>query len=111
MTKNPYEILQVAIHAEQEVIEAAYHRLARKYHPDVNFSVEANERMKELNWAYQILGHPIKKAEYDRSTTKSTTHTGRPSSPHTSQRATQDTTTRQTKTDNSQKRSTYTGPW
>jgi len=40
--KDPYRILQVARHAEQEVIEAAYRRLARKYHPDVNRDPETS---------------------------------------------------------------------
>lgn len=38
--KDPYEILQVSKNAETEVIEAAYRRLARKYHPDANPATE-----------------------------------------------------------------------
>ena len=66
MAKDPYRILQVARHAEQEVIEAAYRRLARKYHPDVNQSADAKERMQEFNWAYETLRDPQKRAHYDR---------------------------------------------
>ena len=66
MHRDPYAILQLAHHAEQEVIEAAYRRLARKYHPDVNRSPEANVRMQEINWAYEVLKDPVRRAEYDR---------------------------------------------
>jgi len=66
MGDDPYVILQVARHAEPEVIEAAYRRLARKYHPDVDSSPEANTRMQKINWAYEILKDPVKRAAYDR---------------------------------------------
>jgi len=66
MQKDPYVVLQVAYHAEQEVIEAAYRRLARKYHPDVNRSPQANARMQAINWAYEVLKDPVRRAEYDR---------------------------------------------
>lgn len=60
-----YEILQVSPDAEQEVIEAAYRRLARKYHPDVNRDARAVERMRQLNEAFEILGDPAKRADYE----------------------------------------------
>ncbi len=61
-----YEVLQVSQRAEQEVIEAAYKRLALKYHPDLNnSSPEATRRMQELNQAYAVLSDPEKRAEYD----------------------------------------------
>lgn len=60
-----YEILQVHPGAEWEVIEAAYRRLARKYHPDVNKDVEAEERMRDLNAAYEVLSNPIFREDYD----------------------------------------------
>jgi curved DNA-binding protein CbpA len=62
-----YEILQVSRNAEPEVIEAAYRRFARMYHPDVDKSPGANERMAQINRAYGILRDPEKRAEYDRS--------------------------------------------
>ena len=63
--KDYYEILQVSPDAEQEVVEAAYRRLARKYHPDVNRGPAAADRMRELNEAYEVLGQPARRAEYD----------------------------------------------
>lgn len=70
MSKPPrvpdyYEMLQVSPHAEQEVIEGAYVRLCKKYHPDLNHAPGATERMREINAAYEVLGDPIKRARYD----------------------------------------------
>jgi hypothetical protein len=62
---NYYEILQVSPNAEPEVVEVAYRRLARKYHPDVNESDEASLIMKELNLAYQVLSDPQSRQQYD----------------------------------------------
>lgn len=60
-----YEILQVDPRADQEVIDAAYHRLIRKYHPDVNPSSEAARMARHLNEIYSVLRDPKKRAEYD----------------------------------------------
>lgn len=60
-----YETLQVSPKAEPEVIEAAYKRLALKYHPDLNATPEATRRMQELNAAYAVLSNPERRAEYD----------------------------------------------
>lgn len=65
-TPDLYATLQVHHLAEPEVIEAAYHRLARMYHPDTNKSVDAAVKMTLLNLAYDVLGDPDKRAEYDR---------------------------------------------
>ena len=62
---NYYKYLQVYEQAEQEVIEAAYRRLAKKYHPDINSSKEAEEKMKLINQAYDILSDHVKRKEYD----------------------------------------------
>lgn len=60
-----YTILQVNRYAEPEVIEAAYRRLAAKYHPDVNRAPEAAEKMKRINAAYDVLSSPEKRRQYD----------------------------------------------
>jgi len=60
-----YRILQVDPSAEQEVIEAAYRRLARKYHPDVYKGNDATERMKRLNMAFAVLGNANSRREFD----------------------------------------------
>lgn len=63
--KDYYAILQVDPRAEPEVIEAAYRRLSRKYHPDVSGRRDAGERMRELNEAYDVLSDPSRRATYD----------------------------------------------
>jgi hypothetical protein len=59
-------VLQVDPSAEPEVIEAAFRRLARKYHPDVNPEPGAAVRMRELSAAYDVLRDAGRRAEYDR---------------------------------------------
>lgn len=63
---DPYKTLQVDSEAEDEVIQAAYRRLARKYHPDVAPGAEAAARMAAINAAWELLGDPVKRALFDR---------------------------------------------
>lgn len=63
--KDYYELLQVHPIAEPEVVKAAYDRLARKYHPDVNSDQSAADRMANINEAYDILKDPAIRAQYD----------------------------------------------
>ncbi len=67
MEKDYYTILQVAPDAEREVIDGAYIRLTQKYHPDINSSPDAAERMKAINEAYDVLSDPGKRAVYDQA--------------------------------------------
>lgn len=62
---NYYEVLDVARNASQDDIKKQYRKLARKYHPDRSEEVDAEEKFKELNTAYQTLKDPHKRAEYD----------------------------------------------
>jgi hypothetical protein len=66
---DAYRVLQVDPSAEPEVIEAAFRRLARKYHPDVNPEPGAAARMRELSAAYDVLRDHARRAEYDRRRT------------------------------------------
>ncbi len=67
---DPYKTLQVDSEAEFEVIEAAYRRLARKYHPDVSPDPESQERMVRINQAWELLRDPVKRAAVDRARTR-----------------------------------------
>ena len=70
MNKNYYDILQINQNASPEIIEKAYKTLAKKYHPDLqeeNNKKEAEEILKEINEAYEILSNPEKKALYDQN--------------------------------------------
>lgn len=67
MEQDLYKILQVDPDADTEVIEAAYKRLARRYHPDLNHAAWAVIRMRELNTAYETLRSPRRRALYDRA--------------------------------------------
>lgn len=62
-----YAILQVNPKAEKEIIEAAYRKLAARYHPDVNRSPDAARQMKRINAAYEVLGDLHRRAAYDRN--------------------------------------------
>lgn len=65
---NYYKILEVDKNASSEVIEKAYKTLAKKYHPDLqepNMKQKAEEKLKLINEAYEILSNPISRAKYD----------------------------------------------
>jgi curved DNA-binding protein CbpA len=62
---DPYKVLQVDPEAEDEVIQAAYRRLAQKYHPDVAPGPEAAARMAALNAAWEVLRDPVRRASHD----------------------------------------------
>jgi curved DNA-binding protein CbpA len=63
---DPYKILQVDSEAEDEVIQAAYRRLAQKYHPDLAVGPEAAERMVAINAAWELLRTPDRRKAFDR---------------------------------------------
>lgn len=53
-----YEILGVPEHASQEVIRTAYRRLVVRYHPDRNPDPSAQEKIRQINVAYDVLSDP-----------------------------------------------------
>src|SRR5579884_1907146 len=64
--KDYYKILGVDRSADQRAISQAFRKLARQYHPDVNpGNAAAEQRFKEINEAYQVLGDPGRRAKYD----------------------------------------------
>jgi curved DNA-binding protein len=64
--KDYYKILGVDRDANGKDIKRAYRRLARQFHPDVNpGDKQAEEKFKEINEAYEVVGDPDKRAKYD----------------------------------------------
>lgn len=64
--KNLYAILEISSSANETVIKAAYRKLARKYHPDLNSGDESCvEKFKEITEAYEILSDSKTKKNYD----------------------------------------------
>jgi curved DNA-binding protein len=63
---DPYKVLQVDSEADPEVIQAAYRRLAQKYHPDLAADGDAARRMVAINDAWAILRDPETRAAFDR---------------------------------------------
>ncbi len=64
--RDYYEVLGVPKNASNDDLKAAFRRLARQYHPDVNKEKDAEERFKEINEAYAVLSDSDKRAAYDR---------------------------------------------
>ena len=63
--KNYYQILGVDYYASENDIKLAYRNLARKYHPDVNHSKNAELILASINEAYGVLYNPQKRRNYD----------------------------------------------
>lgn len=64
--KDLYEVLGVSRDASGDEIKKAYKKMVKKHHPDLNpDSKTAEENMKQVNHAYDILSDPEKKARYD----------------------------------------------
>jgi curved DNA-binding protein len=65
--RDYYETLGVSKTATADEIRSAYRKLARKYHPDVAKDKKAGEeKIKEINEAYEVLSDPEKRTKYDR---------------------------------------------
>jgi curved DNA-binding protein len=63
--RDYYEILGVPRTASQDEIQAAYRKLARTLHPDVNSDPAAEERFKDVSLAYDVLSDPKTRRRYD----------------------------------------------
>ncbi len=65
--KDYYSILGVPKTAAEKDVKSAYRKLARKWHPDANPSNarEAEEKFKDIQEAYEVLGDPEKRKKYD----------------------------------------------
>jgi len=66
MSKDYYKILEIDKNASQEDIKKSYRELVKKYHPDKNKEdKESEDKIKEINEAYSILGDEEKRKQYD----------------------------------------------
>ena len=65
-SKDYYAVLGVSEKASYKQIKYAYRRLARKYHPDRNNSVYAEEMIKKINTAFEVLSDETKRTQYDK---------------------------------------------
>ncbi len=64
--KDYYEVLGVPRSASDADIKKAFRKLAREFHPDVaKNKKQAEEKFKEINEAYEVLGDPVKRKKYD----------------------------------------------
>lgn len=63
--RDPYRILGVLRDATPAQVESAYRRLAKQFHPDRNKRPDANARMADINWAYDLLSDPEQRRAYD----------------------------------------------
>lgn len=63
--KSFYDVLGVSKDATESEIKKSYRKLVRKYHPDVSKAPDADEKIAEINNAYETLRDPEKRAEYD----------------------------------------------
>ena len=70
ISKDYYATLGVLPSAEDFVIQAAYRALSKVYHPDVYKGDDADEKMAEINEAYEVLGNKAKRMEYDQQRSK-----------------------------------------
>src|SRR5882757_888295 len=60
-----YAVLEIAPSAETSEVNAAFRRLAWRYHPDRNHSPGATLQFQDINEAHQVLIDPVRRGEYD----------------------------------------------
>ena len=65
LSKDFYKVLGVSKDASDDDIKKAYRKLARKYHPDVNKTKEAEEKFKDISEAYDVLSKKEDRQKYD----------------------------------------------
>jgi molecular chaperone DnaJ len=63
--RDYYEVLGVSKDASDAEIKSAYRKLAKKYHPDISKEENAEQKFKEVQEAYDVLGDENKKRQYD----------------------------------------------
>ena len=65
--KDPYEVLGILKNATDAEIKAAYRKLAKKYHPDLNpNNQEAEQKFKDVNTAYKMIENKEAREKYEK---------------------------------------------
>ena len=72
--RTHYDVLGVPASASAEDVKRAYHRMARRHHPDVRAG-SGGDPMVEVNAAWAVLGDPVRRGNYDRELARRTTAT------------------------------------
>lgn len=65
LNKDFYKVLGVSKDASESDITKAYRKLARRYHPDLNKTKEAEEKFKDISEAYDVLNNKEERRKYD----------------------------------------------
>lgn len=65
--KDPYSVLGVSRNATNDEIKRKFRELAKKYHPDLNPSPDAKQKMAQITSAYELLSDPKKRKMYDQT--------------------------------------------
>ena len=63
--KNYYDVFDISPSASHKAINVKHRLLAKQYHPDINNSRDATEKMAQLNEAYEVLSDKAKRRDYD----------------------------------------------
>lgn len=63
--RDYYEVLGVSKNANDSELKSAYRNMAKKFHPDINKTEEAEQTFKEVSEAYEVLSDQNKRARYD----------------------------------------------
>ncbi|MBC7473157.1 MAG: DnaJ domain-containing protein, partial [Candidatus Sericytochromatia bacterium] len=63
--RDYYEVLGVSKNAGDNDLKSAYRNMAKKHHPDINKTPEAEQTFKEISEAYEVLSDQNKRARYD----------------------------------------------
>ena len=80
-TFTHYETLGIPADASSERVKQAYRSLVKAFHPDMfpmgsEAQIEAGRRIREINMAYSVLSHPLKRATYDATLQKNVADAG-----------------------------------
>ena len=74
---DPYAVLGIPRHADDQQVRQAYRRLAKRYHPDLHPGAQTSELMRHVNDAWHVLSDPARRSAYDAGHPQGRAGTGR----------------------------------